>query len=326
MDSALSLSAQNVRPSSHDISTVSSLDLPKPVLVKGATRGVPDTYQRRITHTITSLSETLAEHRVLHSIDQHPSSMGGKPIRAVPLMGHQGSQVDDHGDRAIDPIVASLPRSISKIPSISLNHAPDLRSKLTPLTPIRIAPVATDHPARLVLDNEDDSGLLEGDQTLTARPRSVLPDPSQTALRSYSPSGSHSLTTIKPDTLGHHRQLYEYNLVLSALGHRQSLSMETVVPPPVKVDELVVEWCYFCGKEKDRAELQLVDVSASASSTGRGGNHTESNAGNQWICRDGCDPEQEIVGERDLSWADQMSVGSGREARRLSRESRDTMA
>ena len=126
-------------------------------------------------------------------------------------------------------------------------------------------------------------------------------------------------STLKPETLAHPRQLEEYHAILDKLGSTLpvSSSLHTAVPAAAQllghtprvgvgaVDELGVEWCYFCGRERKREDLELVDLDDLAKADVahrvrhlvndyRGGEVV--GKGMQWVCRHHC----EAVGGLDV--------------------------
>ena len=92
-------------------------------------------------------------------------------------------------------------------------------------------------------------------------------------------------TTIKPNSYARH--LTEYEQILHGLSASHSLDAETAIPPGAfggrdgPVDEIAVEWCWFCREAKKRQEMELRMIG-----TKEGGGNGE---GLQWVCKRGCE-------------------------------------
>jgi hypothetical protein len=106
-------------------------------------------------------------------------------------------------------------------------------------------------------------------------------------------------TTVKPTSLARH--LNDYMFLLAELGNSTHGSMETAIPPRivVGVDEVEVEWCALCGRERGRQSMELKEVRDDPSGgivpapvSGEEGRHhinTENLfKGMWWVCKDGC--------------------------------------
>ncbi len=65
---------------------------------------------------------------------------------------------------------------------------------------------------------------------------------------------------MKPSSYARH--VNEYDHIIANLRLSNGGSIETVVPPLLggAIDEVGVEWCILCGKEGDRAEMELREI------------------------------------------------------------------
>ena len=286
-----------------DLEAVSSLNLPKPFVLAKLTPGAIS--PRGINTAITSLSNPDG-HTTYQDAFTHPlTSYGSTTVRARPIkaLATAAPRLSLEDGR---PVVVSLPRSVSNGRSYDMPTT----LRLKPLTTIDIDPsprsipilpptLPNDHKEpREEQEHWDKTPKRSFDATLTARPHLVPRIPSTLSIAVPSLQ-STSLGTVKPDTLALHRQLEEYNAVLAALtestdgrqvngyshesgsaGQDRGPGLDVKLASVAPVDELGVEWCFFCGRERDRQELELVNLNRPGAEVG---------AGEQWICKGHCE-------------------------------------
>lgn len=103
---------------------------------------------------------------------------------------------------------------------------------------------------------------------------------------------------MKPTSYSRH--LDDYHHILAQLSTRGSV--ETARPPAVLgimqgVDEVGVEWCVLCGRERDRAEMELREMSREVADRlglygtkgdGKAEDEPEGGGGLWWVCQRDC--------------------------------------
>jgi hypothetical protein len=105
-------------------------------------------------------------------------------------------------------------------------------------------------------------------------------------------------STVKPTSYSRH--LDDYHHILAQLSTRGSV--ETARPPAVLgimqgVDEVGVEWCVLCGRERDRVEMELREMSREVADRlglygtkgdGKAEDEPEGGGGLWWVCQRDC--------------------------------------
>ena len=263
------------RPSANDLDTISTLDLPEPSILAQLKSSRLPTGNSKIINTITSFSDTM----------QTPSLLL-PPSRDL-LVGRRG----DDGSRTVRP------RSVADRDGVMRPSLVSLQSGTTTIRPGHHGLIATpkslaheelshaarQSPPRIVpsrmkpLNVEDRGGFGE----MGAFDRLSL-----SFANALKPSSL--ATTVRPSS--HVRHLDDYEAVLDRLGsslearfQQGSVQKSSLFRSPLKVDELEVEWCYFCSKESRRDEMRLMDLDGEVD-----GREGVRGMGMQWVCKDGC--------------------------------------
>ncbi|RSH93621.1 hypothetical protein EHS25_006267 [Saitozyma podzolica] len=254
-------------------------------------------YDPTISHSARSLTPYPLNRSLVDLTPRCVDEEGGRGVSLI--------------SRAITPLHASPSPSVGTIPSLALPSPialPVLNSLNAGSRPRKISPVqmgrqdaprsaggSTIRPVPQAPARRDDAP----DNALYLRDNSLRLDRPHLDARRPSEESTVKLTSYA-------RHLDDYHHILAQLSTRGSV--ETARPPAVPalglgfamvqgVDEVGVEWCVLCGRERDRAEMDLREMSREVADRlglygtkgdGKAEDEPEGGGGLWWVCKRDC--------------------------------------